>query len=365
MRLWNPATGQLLATLVGHSGKVCALAFSPDGRCLASGGADRQIILWDVEAQREQRRLVGHTGRVLGVAFHPDGEILASASWTPDCHVNVWNVRDGSLVKVLDPGDSWGLTCVAFNHDGSVLAAGGKEHAVRRWKTADFSSMRALNSWILMSYLAYHPKRDEIAIACSDKAFILVDDQKDDEPLRILEGPQGEACSTSYDRDGNRLLVAYGDGTLRVFDANRMDASSIAMMPRVPGVWPYVSTVAVSSDGATVATAISEDRYARVWDSGSASTRLVLGPHPEEVSSVAITPDGTQLVTASDRPRIWDLKTLKSSLLNGATGNDRYCAALDGQGKLLAIAATDGAVKLWSMQTAAKCYALYKASMGG
>ena len=350
VRLWNPTTGELLGTLLGHSEMVCSLAFSPDGHRLASAGADHQIILWDVPQRREERRLQGHKGPVLGLAFHPDGDLLASTGWIPESLVNVWNVRDGTLIKVLSCG-KWGIACVTFNHDGAVLAAAGKDGSIYRWKTTDFSSMKSLSGPIFMSSLAYHPKRDEIAISCRDAAFIVSGTQKDNEFLRTFEGPQGQAWSMGYDRDGKRVVVAFADGTLRVFDANLMDASSISMHAAIQGVWPHVTSLAVSSDGTTVAAAIFEDVYARIWDGSSGSERLNLGPHPAAVSSVVLTPDAAQLVTMSDRPRLWDLKARTCSSFIDASENDRYCAALDGEGKLLITGAVNGEVKLWSMQT--------------
>ena len=100
----DPATGELLATLIGHSAKACALAFSSDGRRLASGGGDHDVIIWDVAARREERRLLGHRGPVLGVAFHPGGELVASTGWIPESDLNVWDARDGALLKSVRCG---------------------------------------------------------------------------------------------------------------------------------------------------------------------------------------------------------------------------------------------------------------------
>ena len=87
MQLWDPATGEPLRTLTGHTDRVKGVAFSPDGRLLASGGAG-EVQLWDPATGEPLRTLTGHTSWVKGVAFSPDGRLLASCS--EDKTVRLW-----------------------------------------------------------------------------------------------------------------------------------------------------------------------------------------------------------------------------------------------------------------------------------
>ena len=101
VRLWDAATGGTRATLKGHEGRVSAVAFSPDGKTLASESEDRTVRLWDAATSEPRATLKGHKGRVSAVAFSPDGKTLASAS--EDRTVRLW---DAAFPSESDPPSS-------------------------------------------------------------------------------------------------------------------------------------------------------------------------------------------------------------------------------------------------------------------
>src|SRR6516162_4943192 len=112
------ATGKERATLKGHTEVVTSVAYSPDGKTLASGSRDKTIKLWEVATGKEQATLKGHTGEVWSVAYSPDGKTLASGSW--DATIKLWDVQTGQERATLK-GHTRGVISVAYNPSSKTL----------------------------------------------------------------------------------------------------------------------------------------------------------------------------------------------------------------------------------------------------
>jgi WD40 repeat protein len=139
VRLWNVASHQSMGPpLTGHTDVVFSVAFSPDGRTLASASFDKTVRLWDVATRRPLGDpLTGHSGTVVSVAFSPDGKTLASAVGDirngPDNTVQLWDVASRQPLGEPLTGHTHTVNSVAFSPDGKILASGSADGTVRLW----------------------------------------------------------------------------------------------------------------------------------------------------------------------------------------------------------------------------------------
>jgi WD40 repeat protein len=272
VRLWDASSGDELFQLEEHDEVAYGVAFSSNGQQLASASRDRTIKIWDVATRQELFTLNDHRERVFSVAFSPDGKWLASAS--ADSTVKVWNVSTGWESFIEQPsstltGHVGRARDVAFSSDGQQLATAGDDKTVRIWDPATGQQKLELQGHTAYVVgVAFRPDGQRVASASHDATVKVWDLDGDGrgQDLLTLRGHDGAVWDVAYSPDGKRLASAGNDHTLRVWDA-----STGRELLTLSGHTDSVSRVAFSPDGKWLASA-SGDQTVKLWNLESETT---------------------------------------------------------------------------------------------
>jgi WD40 repeat protein len=214
IELWEVATGRKITSLTGHSNYVLSVAFSPDGRVLASGSFDKTIKLWEVATGREINSLSGHSNVVFYVAFSPDGKVLASGSG--DKTIKLWEVATGREINTLS-GNSFSVYSVAFSPDGKVLASGSSDKTIKLWEVATGREINTLSGYSdTVSSVAFSPDGQVLASGSYDKTIKLWE-VKTGRETHTLTGHSDLVMSVAFSPDGKVLASGSQDKTIKLW----------------------------------------------------------------------------------------------------------------------------------------------------
>ena len=307
VKVWDAISGQELLTLKADIFDVASVTFSADGKWLASASQDGTVKMWDSTSGQEMHTLKGHTDAVRNVTFSADGKFLASGS--DDQTVKVWDTTSGQETLTLE-GHTSGVTSVVFSADGKWLASASQDGTVKVWDAASGQETHTLKTQTgAVMWVAFSP--DGKRLASPGRVFIpgmpsevKIWDAASGQETLTLKGHTSDITSVAFSRDGKRLASASNDQTIRMWDAATGQETLT-----LKGHTDAVNSVTFSADGTRLASA-SDDQSVKVWDTTSGQEILTLKGHIGMVRSVSFTANGTRLASGGldGTVKVWDAR---------------------------------------------------------
>ena len=356
---WSVATRQQIRTVKCPGINIDVAVFSRDGMRIASSSGST-VVLWDAEAGQQLRTLKGHTGAVNCVAFNRDGAWLASAS--ADNTVKLWDTRTGQEMQTLK-GQTQTVLCVTFSPDGLRIATMGN-NTMKLWDTGTGQEIATFDGLSQSGYgVAFSPNLKQFAYGSDDNSVKLLDATTGQETL-TLSGHTEFVTDVLFSPDGTQIASASADKTVKVWDA-ATGRENFTFKGHTAEIW----CVAFSPNGTRIASA-SDDDTVKHWDVLTGDEIITIKANPalltlgsprehtiadsiKNVLSLAFSPDGTRLVSASYDGKVitWDTATGQEALALNGKPSIAWCIAFSPDGSRIASGNYDGTVTLWDSAT--------------
>jgi WD40 repeat protein/DNA-binding SARP family transcriptional activator len=351
------AASRVLVTIPNAA--PAAVAFSPDGSRLATGGPSKaspgaaaQAFVWNARTGRRLLSLRGAPSRIDDIAYSPDGARLVTGS--DNGTATIWDAHDGRRLFAMPDLDAGGSLGVAFSPGGTRLATDDESGRLRIWDLRSRHVVRTLRSAHPLCGVSW--SSDGTRVGTGDCASIYagatgrVWDVRTGKQAVATKQETGAILTVRFSPDGRHFATPSLNGTAEIWNARtgRLEVT-------FRGHTGQVAALAYSPDGTRIATS-GTDGTARVWDALNGKPRLVLRGHNGAVDDVAFSPDGRRLATASEdgSARIWDVTPeggrdwLTLAAHKGAVESVYYSP--DGS-RLLTSGLVDGTAKIWNART--------------
>lgn len=356
--IWDLATGVPIdRILTGHTGSVEALAVTPDGTCIITGGDDGTVRIRDLtRGSPIGIPLTGHTGPVEAVAVTPDGARIVTGGW--DSTVRIWDLATGTPVGRPLYGHSGPVYCVVISPDGTRMMTAGHDRTIRIWDLASGKRVGKPLIGHLSGVRAMAVTADGRRIVSGSEDYtVRIWDLATGSPVDApLKGASGWVLSVAVTPDGTRTITGDHDGNVHIWDLTDVprteSQSPAALSSAAQGHSFGVYALAVSPDGTRIVTG-SWDDTVRVWDlaTGTPIGRPLKG-HAKGVFAVAVAPDGSRIVSGGgdNRLRVWNMATGRQVGRPLAGHRSKvYAVAVTPDGTRIISGSGDETVRVWDL----------------
>jgi WD40 repeat protein/serine/threonine protein kinase len=346
-------TLEILRVLKVHQANVKTLAFSADGKILASGSWDRTVKFTDIQTGETVNELRGHFAAIHELAFSPDNAVMATAS--ADLTVNLWDSK-----RVLDSNSVLtGALLVEISPDGkNAYSWGNVNFDFVRWDLIEKGRKiwtRRINTGALA--LIYGGKNNRLFFGERD-GFVTAFDARDGREIKRSRFFASNIHSMALSPDNQRLFIGDETGTMKAVDAETFEEDLVFKAHS-----SSIKTIAVSPDGRLLASG-SNDKTVKVFEAGTGRELLVLNGNTKPLYQVAFSADGEFVAAggADDIARIW--RVSDGRLVHKFSGMTAgvFALAFSPDGKRLATSSDVGLIRLWNTETGAQVLAFTASS---
>ncbi|MFN6478750.1 NACHT and WD repeat domain-containing protein [Nostoc sp. DedQUE07] len=341
--LWNIISNPTAEFFLGHEQEVNCLAFSPDSKFIVSGSIDGILCLWDLQGNLIIEPWQGHEEGVISVTFNPNGDSIVSVGF--DGTVCLWDLQGNAITQPWR-GHKEGVISVAFSPNGDSIVSVGFDGTVCLW---DLQGNTITQPWhkheAKIICVAFSPDRNFIVSGSSDSTVRLWDIQGN--PIgQPWHGHEGHVNSVAFSPDGKFIISGSCDRTIRLWNIN---GNSMTQPWR--GHEGQVNSLAFSPDGKLIIS--GGDRTVRLWELDRILQDRVIGRSQRKyenwVNSVAFSPDGKFMISASNDTtvRLWDMNG--NPIGEPWRGHEYWVnsVAFSPDGKLIVSGSLDATVRLW------------------